>query len=192
MTRPIYEPSTQRQISSQGYADRQLLRRPSPRTAAGTTYAYFDNWSVNGTGASIPNNNWSNVVTGVDGANDRWFDQRCYDPNEDWDLEFSDGSINDNSADAYNFSVWGFVRFDVAAGTIIGASIIGVLGASNTATVVDGNNVAMVYAERTPMVSGGFKLECYQASGGAADLLDAKLTSRRFELFDGYTCEFAT
>lgn len=35
MTRPLYEPSTQRQIASQGYADRQLLRRPGVKPGSG-------------------------------------------------------------------------------------------------------------------------------------------------------------
>lgn len=49
MTRPIYEPSTQRQIRGQGFTGDQLLRRPAPASSAGGAVAYaVMNWQDGG------------------------------------------------------------------------------------------------------------------------------------------------
>lgn len=41
MTRPVAEPTTQRALSGQGYTNRQLLRRPGPRTGFTVAYAWI-------------------------------------------------------------------------------------------------------------------------------------------------------
>lgn len=196
MTRPIYEPSTQRQIRGQGFTGDQLLRRPAPISDAGaTSSAILDTWVANGTGASIADDTWSAVVTGVNGTNDRWFDQSCVDPTGDWGITFANGEISNSAAVAYNYAAWGFVVFDVPDGTLIGCEInwFGAEVQTNTSVAVDGVSRVGCYAERTPIPAGGVRLYCYQASGAPADLLEARLHVRRFEIYeDVYDCQFAT
>ena len=174
------------------YGTSQLFRRPdvTPAAAGGTTSAYFDDFNWTGTGSQVPNATWSNVVTGDgSGANQRYFGEACYDPDGDWSITFSTGIITNSAGPAYNYTVWGFVDFAVPNGTVIGAGLDfsgEVQRNTGTATGADGR--IMVSAERTPLTNG-VKLICYQASGGADDVIAARLHVRRFELFeDVYTC----
>lgn len=196
MTKPVYEPSLERTDARLGFSANQLFRRPAPEVeSSGTTSAFFDTWLFNGTGASIPDDTWSPVVTGVDGTNDRWFDQACEDPGGNWIPVFTNGRMRNNGSPSHNFSAWGYVIFDVPDGTTIGAQLDWVGGELqvNTGIAVDGMARIEVYSERTPITSAGTSLHCYQASGGAADLLEARLHMRRFETFGGvYECSNAT
>lgn len=191
MTQPIQEPTVNRALARSTWNENQLYRRPAPPPpAGGTTSAYFDDFTWNGTGSQVANATWVDVVTGVGGANTRWFAEACFDPAGDWSIDFATGQISDNSGLAYNYTVWGFVEFAVAAGTVIGAGIDFNNGEvqrnTGTATATDGR--IMVSAERVPE-GNGISLLCYQASGGADDLIAARLHVRRFELFEGvYTC----
>ena len=160
----------------------------------GTSSAYLDTFLFNGTGASVANDTWEDVVTGVDGTNTRWLDQSAVDPAGGWDVVFGDGRIENNDTVGHAFSAWGYVVFDVPDGTLIGAAINFVAGElqQNTTIAVDGLSRVMVYAERFP-ISTGIELQCYQASGGAADIIDARLHVRKFEAVeDIYTFTFAT
>ena len=194
MSRPIYEPTLTRTDAVLGFGNDQLFRRPAP-TASGifTTSAYLDDWTFNGTGASIPDNTWSAVVTGFNGANDRWFDQSCVDPEGEWGINYATGAISNSAALAYNYTAWGYVVFDVPDGTVIGCqlSFTGQEVQVNTGPAVNGVSRIMCSAERTPLTAD-LRLFCYQNSGGAADLLEARLHARRFEIFEGvYDCQFA-
>lgn len=196
MTQPIQEPgSTTRTDAKQVWATNQLYRRPSPRTTIPTTSAYLTELIWNGTGASIPNDSWTNVVTGVDGANDRWFDEFNFDPVGDWGVVFGNGEIDNSSTEAYNYAAWAYVVFDVGDAVLIGALInwFGQEVQANTTMTADGVTRVEVYAERTPIPAGGVRLQCYQASGGAADVIEARLHIRRFEQYeDVYEQQFAS
>lgn len=197
MTQPIQEPSTDRALQGVAYQRDQLLRRPAPTAAASTTSAYADDLLANGTGADVGNDNWELVVTGVDGANDRWLDEFNYDPDNDWSIAFGDGAIHNAAAVAYNYSMWGYLVFD---GTIPDGSILGVAVAVggefhiNTITVEDAGVELGVYVERTPLGILGARMWAYQNTGGSGPFLAAaRLHVRRFELYeDVYIQEFAT
>jgi uncharacterized membrane protein len=196
MTQPIQEPTTPRALSRSTWRENQLERRPPLTTPGGsTTSAYLADVLANGTGASVANDTWEDVVTGVDLANSRWFDEFNDDPAGQWSTVFNNGAIHNSASLAYNYAAWGYVVFDVADGVLIGALInwVGQEVQQNTTTTVDGVTRVEVYAERTPIPAGGVELRCYQASGGAADILEARLHVRRFELYeDVYEQEFAT
>lgn len=194
MTQPIQEPTTPRAVSRLTWGENQLFRRPGPQVGIATTSAYFDGFRSNGTGFNVANDSWEQVTTGVDLANSRWFDEFNYDPAGDWSADFDAGAILDNPPFLHLYTAWGFVVFDVPDGTLIGAAIEWDPSEfqANTDTVVDGLQRVEVSAERS-MTLGGVKLHCYQASGGAAELLEARLHVRRFEQYeDVYIQEFAT
>ena len=194
MTQPVQEPTTQRSISGLKWRTNQIERRPAP-TSEGcrwcTTAAYMEDLVANGTGLNVANDNWENVVTGT-GANQRWLNEFCDDPEGNWTRNFATGTINNNVGVAYAYAASGFVQFDVPDGTIIGAAIdwVSAENFANTGPVADNFPSMTVYSERVP-ISNGVRLMCYQNSGGTAEILAARLHVRRFEIFeDVWDCEF--
>jgi hypothetical protein len=153
---------------------------------AASSSAWLEDLLANGTGLNVANDNWEPVVTGT-GANQRWLNEFLSDPAGDWGRNFATGAIsNAGGGLAYNYAAWGFVIFTgVSNGDTIGAGIqfTGAEDFYNTTTVVDGVAVCEVSAERTPLTSDA-RLLCYQASGGVAELLAARLHVRRFEVFE--------
>ncbi len=64
MTRPIYEPSTDRELAFQGYTGRQLQRRPAPTSARIIPWARFQRVSASDITVTSANNT---VVSGTAG-----------------------------------------------------------------------------------------------------------------------------
>jgi hypothetical protein len=195
MTAPIQEPLTQRSIAGLQYGTNQLFRRPDvtpAATAGGTTSAYFDDYDWTGTGSQVATNTWVDVITGDgSGANQRFFDEICFDPDGDWAYDFTSGEVWSAPGATYLYSMWGFVEFTGPDGTVIGAGIeiVGGEFQFNTGTKQAGEGRIMVSAERTLASGTRVKLLGLQASGVNRDLIRARLHIRRHELFTPYTCD---
>lgn len=63
MTRPIYEPSTDRSLASQGWGQRQLFRRPAPQSCPCPVDAAIAYDSASGGGTGTVSNNTNTQIT---------------------------------------------------------------------------------------------------------------------------------
>ena len=98
MTRPIYEPSTQRSLASQGYADRQLLRRPAP--PGGSTIAWARFRRVDDSDVNVPNN--TNTVVGGTAGEDIITDPAIFQINSNLEIEM----LVDGLVGLYGQTIW--------------------------------------------------------------------------------------